>query len=73
MVTPNFLYRADEKGFDKAIVIYNLMHIASGCDLVQKEVLMITLGTLKKKRERFTVPILCRLEYFLILGFLAGS
>ena len=51
MVTPNFLYQADEKGFDKAIVIYDLMHIASGYDLIQKEALMITLGTLEKKRE----------------------
>lgn len=73
MVTPNFLYRADEKGFDKAIVIYDLMHIASGYDLIQKEALMITLGTSEKKRERFTVPIPCRLQYFLILGFLADN
>ena len=57
MVTPNFLYRADEKGFDKAIVIYDLMHIASGYDLIQKEALMITLGTSEEKRERF-----CRSE-----------
>ena len=73
MVTPNFLYQADEKGFDKAIVIYDLMHIVSGYDFIQKEALMITLGTSEKKRERFTVPIPCWLQYFLILGFLADN
>jgi hypothetical protein len=73
MVTPNFLYRADEKGVDKAIVIYDLVYIASSYDLIQKEAFMITLGTSEKKSERFTVPILCQLQYFLILGFLADN
>ena len=58
IVTLNILYWADKKGFDKAIIIYDLMHLGSDYDLIQEEALMIALGTSEKKGRGIPFPSL---------------